>query len=348
MELTAPEVRTDVALLTPPRREGDESAALGSQASVGFLSHGGPLAVSCSTFETPTKTSPATRRRWSPARSLSQASQAASRASCRSRSRSHRSSSFPLGQPDPPTPEAIEATQNSQVIVVDDDPSQPGPGPMNLIDMGLSQDLWRPEDIKTQDKIWLWSQSVPPTADSISCTQFPRRYHIVSQTPPKVQRSEVVAAPAGEASVLAQHQALRYASPEESFGAAQGRDGESHMDLNLASYVVHVQPVAQVLGIMLTFSFQGVSAPRFEAAAAPRRPTSGMPTHRRSFFSGHECLAASALTLLFAQQSRRAKTARYAGGFTAALGEDDLLILEGASWCISPKHGVVSMNYKDS
>lgn len=66
-----------------------------------------------------------------------------------------------------------------------------------------------------------------------------------------------------------------------------------------------------VLGIMLTFSFQGVSAPRFEAAA-PRHPTSGMPT-RRSFFSGHECLAASALTLLFAQQSRRAKTARCAG-----------------------------------
>lgn len=24
-------------------------------------------------------------------------------------------------------------------IVVDDDPSQPGPGPMNLVDMGLSQ-----------------------------------------------------------------------------------------------------------------------------------------------------------------------------------------------------------------
>lgn len=42
---------------------------------------------------------------------------------------------------------------------------------------------------------------------------------------------------------------------------------------------------------------------------------SGMPTQRRSFFSGHECLAASALTLLAAQQKprRAAKAARYAG-----------------------------------
>jgi len=90
----------------------EDCAILASQASVGFLSHGGPLAVSCSTFETPTKTSPATKRRWSPARSLSQASNGGSASGS---NRSWRSSSFPLGQPDPPTPEAIDATPDSQV-----------------------------------------------------------------------------------------------------------------------------------------------------------------------------------------------------------------------------------------
>ena len=45
---------------------------------------------------------------------------------------------------------------------------------------------------------------------------------------------------------------------------------------------------------------------------------------------------------------RRAKTARCAGGFAASLGKADSVILQGASQCISPKHGVVSINCKPS
>eukprot|EP00434_Breviolum_minutum_P015940 symbB.v1.2.014051.t1/scaffold1013.1/size144304/5 len=99
---------------------------------------------------------------------------------------------------------------------------------------------------------------------------------------------------------------------------------------------------------MLTFSFQGTSAPLREAA--PRRPMSGMPTQRRSLFSGHECLAASALTLLAAQQKprRAAKAARYAGALIFCVDESHLslkliLLFEPVACTVKMRHsGAIS------
>ena len=53
--------------------------------------------------------------------------------------------------------------------------------------------MWLPEEVASQEKVWLWSQSLPATADSgpmsVWSTQFPKGCHVVSLTPPKASRA---------------------------------------------------------------------------------------------------------------------------------------------------------------